>query len=308
MDIGFALPNLMDSDEMRLFAQSVENLGFESVWAADHIILPIEKTDQYPYTEDGSFTRPSTAPFLETLTMLSFLAACTERVRVGSTVVIVPYRNPVLQAKMFASVDVLSKGRAVCGVGVGWLEKEFQTLDVPYADRGPMTDEWLTIFKDLWTSEFPEHKGKYYRYDAVQFYPKPIQKPHIPIWVGGHTRRAIRRVVKYGDAWHPTRQTPEWMESQLPYMREFANEFGRDPKDITLSLKRTLHFTDTGAEEGSQVRSTGSMIGTTREVIDDIKRCQEIGITQLTYDFRTPDVHDCIRTMQHVAEKVVPVI
>ena len=89
-------------------------------------------------------------------------------------------------------------------------------------------------------------------------------------------------------------------------MREYAGEFGRDPNEITLSLKRTLHFTDTGAEEGNQVRSTGSMIGTTQEVIDDIKRCQEICITQLTYDFRTPDVHGCIRTMQHIAEKVVP--
>ena len=119
MQYGFALPSTTDGDELCRFAQRAEELGYESVWAADHIVLPIEPTDQYPYTADGSFTRPSTAPFLETMTVLSYVAACTSRIRIGSTVVILPYRNPILQAKMFASLDVLSKGRAVCGAGVG---------------------------------------------------------------------------------------------------------------------------------------------------------------------------------------------
>ena len=308
MKFGFALPNLLDGDDIRRFAESAESLGFESIWIGDHIILPTEGTTQYPYTADGSFSRPSEAPFLETMTVLSYLAACTERIRIGSTVVILPYRNPIVQAKMFASLDVLSKGRAVCGVGVGWLEKEFDTLGVPYAERGPMSDEFLAIFKSLWTEADPEFHGKFYSYDAIQFYPKPIQKPHIPIWIGGHTRRALRRTVAYGDAWHPTRQTPEYVAEMLPYLRRYAEEMGRDVNEITISLKRTLHFTDIGIEEKGGIRSGGAMIATTEEVIADVHRCAEFGISQLTYDFRTSDVDESIRVMEHFAEKVVPIV
>jgi probable F420-dependent oxidoreductase len=306
MQFGFALPSTIDPDEIRRFAQSAEELGFESVWAADHIVLPTSGTNQYPYTEDGSFTRPPTAPFLETITLLTYMAACTSRIRIGSTVIILPYRNPVLQAKMFASLDVLSKGRAMCGVGVGWLEKEFETLQAPYEERGPMSDEWLAIFRALWTEEYPEFYGRFYSFDGIQFYPKPVQKPHIPIWVGGHTRRAVRRAARYGNAWHPTRQTPEYVASHLPYLRQQAEAIGRDPGEITISLKRTLHFTDAGIAEGGSTRSKGAMIGTTQEVIADVHKCHELGIQQLTYDFRASAIDDCIRVMQHFAEKVVP--
>ena len=191
MQYGFCLPNTMDGDELCRFAQKAEELGFESVWIGDHIVLPTAPTNQYPYTPDGSFRRPHDAPFLETLTILAYVAACTSSIRIGSTVVIVPYRNPILQAKIFASLDVLSKGRAVCGVGVGWLEKEFETLDVPYSDRGPMTNEWLEIFTNLWSEEEPAYSGDYYSYDGIYFEPKPVQQPRIPIWGWrAHTPRA----------------------------------------------------------------------------------------------------------------------
>ena len=159
MQFGFALPTTTNGDELCRFARAVERLGFESVWAPDHIVLPIEPTDQYPYTEDGSFTRASSSPVLETMTTLSYVAACTSRIKIGSTVIIVPYRNPILQAKMFASLDVLSGGRAVCGVGVGWWEEEFDALGASHKDRGPVTDEYLEIFKLRWTAGNPAFHG-----------------------------------------------------------------------------------------------------------------------------------------------------
>ncbi|MCI0439044.1 MAG: LLM class F420-dependent oxidoreductase [Chloroflexi bacterium] len=307
MQFGFTMPYFLDGGELCRFAQAAEALGFESVWTGDHIVLPTEGTNQYPYTEDGSFSRPSNAPFLETMTTLAYIAACTSRIRIGSTVIILPYRNPVVQAKMFASLDVLTNGRVICGVGVGWLEKEFDTLGVPYSERGAMSDECLEVFKTLWTQDYPEFHGRFFRFDGIQFYPKPVQKPHIPIWVGGHTRRAIRRVVAYGDAWHPTRQTPEYVASLLPYLRQQAEAAGRDPDEIKVSLKRTLHFTDLGVSEGSGgTRTLGAVVGTTDDVIDDIRHCTELGIGQLTYDFRTSDIGQCVRIMEHFAEKVVP--
>ena len=207
---------------------------------------------------------------------------------------------------MYSTMDVLTKGRMVCGVGVGWLEKEFEIMDKPYAERGPMTDEYIEIFKCLWEQEDPEYHGKFHNIDGIKFEPKPIQKPSIPIWVGGHTRRALRRTAKYGDAWHPTRQTPEFVEGHLPYLWEQVESMGRSKSDITISLKRSLHFTDLGAQESSNPTTGGALITTTQKVIDDVKHCEEIGITQLTYDFRTSNIDDCVATIEHFAEKVVP--
>ncbi len=307
MKVAISIPRLPDGPGLRAFVQRAEALGFDAVLAGDHIVLPTDGTNQYPYTSDGSFSRPTDEPFLETMTLLGYLAACSETVKLGSTVIILPYRNPVVQAKMFASLDVLTNGRMICGVGVGWLEKEFEILGVPYAERGPMTDEFLEIFIALWTQPEPVFHGRFYHVEGIQFYPKPIQKPHIPIWVGGHTRRALRRTAKYGDCWHTTRQTPDFVAQNLPYLHRQIEEAGRDPAAGSISLKRSLHFTDMGLGEGSSVRSGGAIIGTTQEIIDDVHYCRELGIDQLTYDFRVEGIDQSILVMEHLADRVLPV-
>ena len=241
------------------------------------------------------------------MTLLGFLAACTNRIKLGSTVVILPYRNPVVQAKMFASLDVLTGGRIICGVGGGWLEKEFEILGRNYHLRGAMTDEWLEIMQALWSQNNPEYEGKFHSIHGIQFEPKPIQKPSIPIWVGGHTKAALRRTAKYGACWHTTRQTPEFVAENIPYLREQVEKAGRDQSEVTVSLKRSLFFTDVGMGEAGYVRSGGSLITSTQEVIDDLYSCQEIGIDQLTYDFRVETLPDCIKVMEHLADTVLPV-
>ena len=307
MEIGLSIPRIPDVPGLKRFVETAENLGFESVLAGDHIVLPTGGTNQYPYTADGSFSRPCDEPFLETMTLLGFLAACTNRIKLGSTVVILPYRNPVVQAKMFASLDVLTSGRIICGVGVGWLEKEFEILGRDYHQRGAMTDEWLEIMQALWSQQNPEYAGKFYSIDGIQFEPKPMQQPGIPIWVGGHTRAALRRTAKYGACWHTTRQTPEFVAENIPYLRERVEREGRDQSEVTVSLKRSLFFTDMGMGEAGNVRSGGSLVASTQEVIDDLHSCQEIGIDQLTYDFRVESLPDCIKVMEHLADKVLPV-
>ena len=229
MKFGFNLPGTLDGKALLAFASRADELGFESIWSGDHIILPTAGTNQYPYTIDGSFQRPADAPYHEMMTVLSFVAGATEHVRIGSTVIILPYRDPVVQAKMFSSLDVLTNGRVICGVGVGWLEKEFDTLRVPYADRGPMSDECLEVMRCLWTEDEPEYHGRFFDFDGIQMYPKPVQKPYIPIWVGGHTGRALRRTAKYGDTWHPTRQTPDYVAAMLPPAGELCRAGGAGP-------------------------------------------------------------------------------
>jgi len=307
MEIGISIPRTPDANGMKRFARRAEDLGFESVLLGDHLVLPTAGTNQYPYSPDGSFSSAPDVPFLETMTLLGFLAACTVTIKIGSTVVILPYRHPVVQAKMFASLDVLTNGRIICGVGVGWLEKEFEILGVPYAQRGPMSDEILQIFMVLWTENDPEFHGKFYDISGIQFYPKPVQKPHIPIWVGGHSRAALRRTAKYGDCWHTSRQTPEFVADHIPYLRQRTEMAGRDPDSVTVSLKRSVHFTDIGIPEGTSQRSNGAIIGSTQEIIDDLHSCREIGIHQLTCDFRVDSLDDSIRVMEHLAEQVLPV-
>ena len=249
MNVGLSIPRLPDAEGIRRFVGRAEELGFESVLAGDHILLPTGGTNQYPYTADGSFSRPADEPFLETMTMLGYMAACSSTIKLGSTVIILPYRNPLVQAKMFASLDVLTNGRMICGVGVGWLEKEFDTLGVPYAERGAMSDEYLQIFRTLWTQADPEFHGRYFDIEGIQFYPKPVQQPTIPIWVGGHSRAALRRTARLGDCWHTTRQTPDFVAQNLPYLHEQTERADRDPASISISLKRSLHFTDLGTSE-----------------------------------------------------------
>ncbi len=306
MEIGISIPRLPDTQGLRRFVESAEELGFESVLAGDHIVLPTAGTNQYPYTSDGSFSRPTDEPYLETMTLLGYLAACTSRIKLGSTVIILPYRNPVVQAKMFASLDVLTNGRIICGVGVGWLEKEFETLGLDYHQRGEMTNEFLEIMQALWTQPDPEYHGKYYSFDGIKFEPKPVQQPSIPIWVGGHTKAALRRTAKYVSCWHTSRQTPDFVAGNLPYLRERIEKEGRDQSEVTISLKRSLHFTDMGMNEGGYVRSGGSLVASTQEVLDDLHICQEIGINQLTFDFRVESLPDSINVMEHLADKVLP--
>ena len=175
-----------------------------------------------------------------------------------------------------------------------------------YAERGPLTDEFLEIFRTLWYDDHPEHHGKHYDFDGIQFYPKPVQNP-LPIWVGGATRAALRRTAKYGDCWHPSRQTPEFVASQLPYLHRRIEREGRKVEDVTVSLKRAVHFTDIGLPEAGGERTGRALVCSTQGVVDDLHACHEIGIHQLTYDFRVDEIPDCIRVMERLAEAVLPV-
>ena len=298
MEYGFVLPKLISNEKLLLFVKSVESLGFHSIWASDHVVLPIESTNLYPYTDDGSFTASPEDPQLDALILLSFLASHTENIKIGTSVLIAPYRNPILQAKMLASLDVLTGGRVICGLGVGWWKEEFAALQAPFEDRGLATDEYIQIFKTLWQDNEPEFNGETYQFSNIAFFPKPNG---IPIWIGGHTKRAIRRTVKYGDAWHPTRLTPEKIKEMKLYLDEQCQIHERNTEEITISLKRTLHFTDIGINTNSKLRSQSALIDSTNKIIEDIKKCAEVGIKQLTFDFQTNNLDECVNIMEHLA-------
>ena len=180
--------------------QRTEALGFHSLWLADHIVIPRQVRSPYPYAADRASPFDPDQPFYEPLSVLNFLAGCTEKVRLGMHVLIVPYRPAVYTAKILASIDALSGGRLIVGVGTGWMEEEFKALGLStFRQRGAVTNEYLQAYKELWTKDDPLFRGTYVQFSGVGFQPKPMQQPHPPIWVGGsqrprfETHGAVRR-------------------------------------------------------------------------------------------------------------------
>ncbi len=189
------------------FARRMEALGYDSLWASDHVVIPHRMTTPYPYSPTGKFPLAPEVPFLEPLTTLALVAGVTERVRLGTSILVLPHRNPVLAAKMAATIDHLSGGRLVLGVGVGWMREEIELLGGNFDRRGAWSDEALTVMRACWRDARTEHHGEFFSFDGIGVFPKPT-RGDIPILIGGHTPRALRRVVELGDGWHAAFITP----------------------------------------------------------------------------------------------------
>src|SRR5262245_2620592 len=226
MKFGVWIPNcrhLATPEIVRTTAVRAEELGYDSVWVSDHVVTPNANV--------GNFGEAVFDPFVT----LAVAAGATSRVKLGTTVLIIPYRNAVVTAKMVSTLDALSGGRVILGIGAGWLAAESAMLGVPFAERGAMTDEHLRVMQELWTSAEPAFAGKYTELSDLKFEPKPIQKPHPPIWVGGHSGAALRRTVAFGAAWHPINRPPDEIRIGRAELGRLTREAGRpSPPAITL--------------------------------------------------------------------------
>lgn len=250
---------------IRTAAQTAEGLGFDSVWVGDHIVIPNHIESKYPYDPGGSFPIGPQDPVLEPLTVLSYIAGCTSHIRLGTAVLVLPHRHAVVTAKTIATLDVLSGGRLIFGVGVGWLAEEFTVLNAPFNKRGALSNEALAAMKELWTSENPHFAGQFYSFSEVGAEPRPVQKPHPPIWIGGHTDAALRRVVEHGDGWAALVFSPQDFAQSLDRLKEQADQAGRDLTSITLCI----------SPRGKPLEA----------IVDDIPRYEELGATYLYLAF-----------------------
>jgi probable F420-dependent oxidoreductase len=221
--------------------RKAEDCGFESAWIGEHLILPVNYTSRYPYSPDGRFPAPPDVPFHDPMLALAFAAAVTSRIRLATGVFVVPLRNPITTAKSVASLDVLSNGRVIFGVGVGWFAEEFAAAGASFPDRALRTREYIELMKALWTQDDPAYAGKTFSVEGVRFNPKPIQKPHPPIVVGGTSDLAIKRAVRYGDGWYAVARSMDEARELLAKLEQQRRAGGRDkPVEVTLSL-RTGH-------------------------------------------------------------------
>jgi probable F420-dependent oxidoreductase len=232
MKIGFSLLNNWGIDDVHALvdlAARAEALGVDSVWVHDHV-----------FNVGHVLDRIGPRPYYEPLTLLSFVAARTERVRLGTSVLVLPYHNAIRLAKTAATLDVLSRGRLVLGVGVGAIEQEMQALGTPFKERGAFTDEAIAVMRALWTQETPSFAGRYSQFAGMPFSPKPVQKPSIPVVIGGVSRAAIRRAARLGDGWQPLGLTPEALGQGMALLREEARACGRDAAQIAVSLALSI--------------------------------------------------------------------
>lgn len=308
MKLGVFLPisgRAAGPDTLREAACQAESLGFDSIWTADRIVIPWEIKTPYPYGEGQRFIVPPDRPFLEPLTCLAFLSGCTQKILLGMSVLVLPYRHPLYWAKIATTIDQLSKGRLVLGVGVGWMVEEFDALGVPFHERGKIADEQLDLLERLFEDERSSFDGRYYRFDDIAFHPKPFQKPRLPIWVGGEGNLAQKRAAAYGDAWFPyfVRITPEELKRRFENVRRLAFEAGRDPGQIRFACCLPIEVSKTPT-----TREEDRLRGTPQQLIEALKKYREIGLEHMALQFTVPRYPERLEQIERFAREIMPAL
>ena len=288
MDYGVILPHFsafaQEDAATRILTAgtAAEDLGYGTLWAADHVVFPSKIEGGYAFNPED--------PFLDPLTVLAALAYKTTKVKLGTAVLILPYRHPLAAAKALATIDVLSGGRLVVGVGAGWLAEEFTALGMSIGERGARTNEAMDIFHEVWTKEEPQYDGQYFRFSDIKFIPKPVQKPRPPILVGGMTKGSLRRTARRGDGWIAMGEKPDDIKDSLNLLRDFAHQEGRNPETLRICMLPL------GAPDLDTL-------------IQDVPQYEELGVDHLYLSFRawTEDFSTLMKLMERFAREVIKI-
>ena len=244
-----------------------EALGYHFAMTSDHVAVTPDVSGRYP------------SPLYEPFTLLGWLAAATRTIEIGTTVIVLPYRHPLEVARMAANVDRLSGGRLLFGVGAGWARQEFEALGVSHEHRGGITNEYLAAIKTLWTNDVASFKGRFVAFENVDTRPRPTRQPHPPIWVGGASDPALRRAVRYGDAWHPIRIKIGWLrDTGLPRLREIAEKEGRPVPALCPRIR--LRLTEAPMDEAQRIAGEGTL----GQIRADLTALESLGADYVLFD------------------------
>lgn len=311
MQIGLKLPSsgaMARPEFIAELAQMGDRLGYASLQVSDHVVIPAQIHSPYPYNASRSMAARPETTYYEPIGLLGFLAGCTERIRLGTSVLVLPYRHPVLAAKQLASIDSLSGGRLFLGVGVGWMEEEFRILgSPPFAERGVISDEYIQVFRTIWRDELPRFDGRYSHFPPLGANPRPAQPDGIPILVGGNTHVAIRRAVRLGDGWQPLNLTPDALIAGLQYLRKQAQQAGRDLSGFQISLGLGLRMNKDalGRRDGEDAWTT--LVGPARDIMGHLRTYRDLGVTEIAFSVRSCTTEDEIReTVDLCGRELVP--
>ena len=312
MQFGLNIPPrgpLAGRESVVAIARRAEALGFGYVTVPDHIVVPTAIGSRYPYAEDGAF--PGAAgEFAEPLALMAFLGAATSRIRLMTSVLVVPHRPAVLTAKMLATIDALTGGRVTLGVGAGWMREEFEAIGAPpFEERGKVTDEYIAAFRELWTRETPRFDGDYVRFSDIVFLPRPVQRP-IPVWSGGESPAALRRAGRVADGWYPVGANPRYpldtlarYDARLARVKEIAAEAGRDSASLQLAYWAMWYRAGVRLEATNGERHLFS--GTDDEVLDDAAALAARGVGMLNFNLVGGTLPATLDRMARFSETIV---
>jgi probable F420-dependent oxidoreductase len=314
MLIGFNLPvsgPLASPDTIARLAVEAEALGYDYAAVSDHLVEPIDIHARYPYSESGEFPRGSRGDRHEQLTVITYVAAQTSRLRFLTSVMVVPHRPAVLTAKILSTIDVLSAGRLFVGIGAGWLKEEFEAVGAPnFAERGVATDEYLQAFRELWTAPEPRFEGRFVKFAGILFAPKPIQKPHPPLWVGGESGAAMRRAARLGDGWYPIGTNPQHPLNTLSRYRaaserlhKLTEEAGRDPSSVALAYRVQRHGALVAAKADNGERQLFS--GTDADIAEDLRVLRGLGVAAVDFSFPGATYEVVVAAMRQFRDEVL---
>jgi probable F420-dependent oxidoreductase len=312
MNIGLKLPS---SGEMATpafmgeLAVQADRLGYHSLQISDHVVIPAQIKPRYPYSASGVPRWPTDTDYFEPVGMLGWLAGKTQSARLGTSVLVLPYRHPVVTAKQLATIDALSGGRVFIGIGAGWMQEEFEILgSPPYEERGAITDEYISIFRTLWNEELPQYAGRYTSFPPLGANPRPVQQGGIPIIVGGNTKPAIRRAARLGDGWMPLNLAPGELTNGIQYLRAQLDKDGRSADGFGIYLGVNLRMTKGPTERReSESNPYTALVGPAREVMGTLRTYADLGVTELAISTRTCVSEDEVReTVQLCGELLVP--
>jgi probable F420-dependent oxidoreductase len=302
---------LSDPDSIARIAMEAEALGFDYVTVSDHVVIPSDIESRYPYSDSGEFPSGAQADRHEQLMTGMFVAAKTTTLRIVTSVMVVPHRPAMLTAKLVATLDVLSKGRLTLGIGAGWMEEEFVAVGTPpFAERGAVTDEYMMACKELWCSDAPEFDGKYARFSNVVFRPKPVQKPHPPIWIGGESGPALRRTARYGDAWYPIGTNPQHpmntisrYKAGIARLRRLVQDAGRDPGSVALAYRVSAPPGTTAKDtvDGERRLFTGGAA----DYAADISALRDLGVVAMDFGLVGPTQQATLDAMRRFRDDVI---
>jgi probable F420-dependent oxidoreductase len=297
MKFGVTVPNnwgIEDVNEALSFGPLAEELGYDSVWVMDHL-----------FNNGYIRERLDDRPYYHPLATLSYLSATTRRVLLGTSVLVLPYHNPVELAKYTATLDQMSGGRVTLGVGVGAMTEEFDALGIPMSERGALTNESIRVMRELWSSPAPSYHSRRWNFDDLRFSPKPAQQPHIPLWIGGASPGALRRAARLGDGWHPSGLTPEQYTAGREEVRTLAEQAGRDPDALIWSARVEVEATSGPSSDraANRARIPG---GDLEQTALSIAAYREAGVEHLVLALNTGDVGRIRSLMEELAEHAIP--
>lgn len=284
MEIGVCLPNCygeVSAGAIERAARRAEELGFASLWVTDHVVVPEEYAPRFGTT------------VFEPIVTLAFAAGVTSKVKLGTSVIIAPYRNPLILAKMMATLDQLSQGRAIFGLAAGWMEKEFDILQVPFRRRGRLANEAIRVARAMWSAPQPSVEGEFYRFSGAYTLPHP--QGQLPIWVGGNSLAARRRALTLADGWQSTGLSVEAMRTCVEELKALAGEMGRPLEGFTLSMRHRVRFVDSRIDEFQSSEE---------EVLDSLRRASAAGVQHFVADIQIWNEEDYFDDLERLAKLV----